>query len=179
MARHDHRDRASGRFQKMGDSIQDISNVSGAPSPNTQAVGRHGPSADYESYGDVHGRAPEQIDAQSGEALGQHVSEVPGLPAEIFGGSGVMRHNPSHGGHQQINPHLSGKTPANRYREPYQPGTSVPDTFRVQFGDEDGRHDMAPPVVPNRRHLRPLGQTDNEPAGTFRDDHGGLFRTAE
>ena len=67
---------AESRFDPMADSIEDISNVSGAPSPNTIEHPRHAPDADTlagygPSYGDARLRArhPEMVhpDEQSSD----------------------------------------------------------------------------------------------------------------
>jgi hypothetical protein len=159
MAKHSHRNPVSGRFQKMNPE-RDLApvNVSGSRSPNTQEIPRYEPHYGVEEQ-ELHGRTPVQIDAQTGEQLGLHASEVPGLPAEIFGGVGVIYHDPTHGGHQQPNPHLSGKTFRDRYREPVlQPGSGQLSTSRVQFGNEAGRHDDGQPLPTRGKNLRPLGQ---------------------
>ena len=85
----------------MGDSIEKIDNASGAPSPNTELHPRYAPAADEMAQGGeqhLAGRKPVEIDGTTGESFGRRMEDVPGLPAEIFGGTGVIRHDPGHGG---------------------------------------------------------------------------------
>lgn len=74
-------------------------------------VQRYGPAGDELAQGgDAHlaERKPIEINGDSVERFGQQVSEVhaqPGVPAELFGGRGIMRHDLSHGGMQRLLSH--------------------------------------------------------------------------
>jgi hypothetical protein len=109
MGKHSQRDEATGRFAKV--NVEKDVVAPGAGVPRDFAYGevrRYAPAADELAQGgDQHlaGRIPIEIDAATGEHLGQRVSDVPGLPAEIFGGRGVVRHDGAHGGQQRLLPH--------------------------------------------------------------------------
>jgi hypothetical protein len=176
MGKHSSRDNSTGRFAKVNPETDVAAPGAGVPSDFAyDEVRRYAPAADELAQGGqqhLAGRSPIEINGDTGESFGQRMSEVPGLPGEIFGGTGIVRHDVAHGGHQRPLPHRrqalidaqSGQALDARIisvpgADPYaSPKTSA--HLAAAEGDPFARNLVGPMTGPETRSTRRTPGTD-------------------